>query len=54
MKSFEQICKEVKDLEVKNALPVFQKTMIKFSKVIEQSYSVKIYFIIERSGIINA
>jgi len=41
MKSFEQICKEVKDLEVKNALPVFQKTMIKFSKIIEQSYSVK-------------
>ena len=30
----------MKDLEVKNALPVFQKTMVKFYKLIEKCFSV--------------
>ena len=43
MKTFEEICKDIKDLEVKNALPVFQKTMVKFCKLIEKCFSVPIY-----------
>lgn len=40
MKTFDEFCKELKDLEVKNALPIFQKTMIKFVRLIEKCYSV--------------
>ena len=41
MKSFEQICKEI-DLQVASALPIFQKTVVKFTKIIEQSYQVSL------------
>jgi hypothetical protein len=42
MKSFEEICKDIKDLEVRNALPLFQKTIIKFTKLIQRCYEVLI------------
>jgi N-acetyltransferase 10 len=40
MKSFDDICKEIKDLEVRNALPLFQKTVIKFTKLIQRCFEV--------------
>jgi N-acetyltransferase 10 len=40
MKSFDDICKEVSNLEVRNALPLFQKTLIKFTKLIQRSFEV--------------
>lgn len=50
MKTFEEFCKEIKDLEVKNALPIFQKTMIKFSRLIDKCYSVYIGLSLERNS----
>ena len=47
MKSFEDICKDIKDFEVKNALPVFQKTMVKFHKVIEKCFNVPTFLSLE-------
>jgi N-acetyltransferase 10 len=43
MKSFDEICKEIKDLEVRNALPLFQKTVIKFTKLIQRSFEVVLF-----------
>ena len=40
MKTFDEICKEIKDLEVRNALPLFQKTVIKFTKLIQRCFEV--------------
>lgn len=42
MKSFDEICKDIKDLEVRNALPLFQKTMIKFTKLIQRCYEKEV------------
>ncbi len=37
-KNVEELCKEVQDLDARNVLAIFQKTMIKFSKVAQQIY----------------
>lgn len=50
MKAFEEFCKELKDLEVKSALPIFQKTMIKFVRLIEKAFSVPFFPILEISS----
>lgn len=43
-KNVEDLCKEVPDLDSRNVLALFQKTMIKFSKVCQKIYEVRIFF----------
>jgi hypothetical protein len=37
-KNVEELCKEVTDLDSRNVLAIFQKTMIKFSKICQKIY----------------
>lgn len=39
-KSIEEVCKEVNDLDTRNALAIFQKTMIKFNKISQRIFEV--------------
>jgi len=42
-KSVEEVCKEVPDLDTRNALAIFQKTMIKFNKITQRIFEVFYY-----------